>query len=453
MTTNKDKLMVSVSGIRGRAGSALGPREAFNFGCAYGTILGPGSTVALGMDTRLSGTMIKNSVTSGLLACGVNVVYLGIVTTPGTGVMTIELECDGGVVITASHNPGDQNGIKFLQPSGAAQPADVMMKIEEVRQSGRFAFQEGFDVGQETSSGRTHRIHIDKTLPLVDVTGISSRRFRVVLDSINGAGCVGVSTLLSKLGCEIIHINGEPNGEFAHQPEPIKEHLADLCNAVRDNKADVGFALDPDGDRLVVVDETGNFPGEEYTLALSTLYVLSHRKGKIATNLSTSRMIDDIAAKFGSEVVRTPTGEANVVAGILNEDCIFGGEGNGGVIEPRVSYVRDSFVGIAYILQLLFETQKTISELISEIPAYQISKTKLPIPDNADDALNAIKECFINEPGIRIDESDGFRADTADSWILARKSNTEPIIRVFAEAPTLSAADDLIDKAMAAINA
>ncbi len=446
-----DRLMISVSGIRGPAGTALGPREAFDYGCAFAAFLGPGSRVALGTDTRPSGSMIKNSIAAGLLACGVDVISLGVVTTPGTAVMVRHLDCDGGVVVTASHNPADQNGIKLLSAAGACLSAEDMQQVARIRQTGDFAFQGGDRIGTETAVGRANRIHVDRVLSLVDVTGISSRRFHVALDTVNGAGCTGAATLLSKLGCEVVHLNDEPDGRFGRGPEPVADNLADLCNAVRGRRADVGFALDPDGDRLAIVDETGYCPGEEYTLALCVAYTLAHRTGAIATNLSTSRMVEDIAAEKGTAVVRTPTGEANVVAALSDGRCIFGGEGNGGVIDTRISGVRDSFLGMALVLQHLFETGKTVGELVSALPAYFLAKTKIPLPDNAAGVLAAVGNAFADDTDAAIDESDGIRVALPDRWLLVRRSNTEPIIRIFAEAPDMVAAEDLLDRARAAI--
>lgn len=440
-----DVLIVSVSGVRGTVGGTLTAEVAMQLGCAFGSMLGPGKKVALGRDSRPSGTMIKNAVTAGLLSCGVDVVNLGIVTTPGVALMTRLLEADGGVIITASHNPHPYNGIKFLQPSGVALPAEQANRLKEIWQGGKFTTQAGLDVGTETINSRTHPMHIDAVLAVTDVTGVASKRFKVVLDSINGAGCVVTPMLLSKLGCEVIHINGQPTGQFVHTPEPIEENLTGLCDAVRKHKAAIGFAQDPDADRLVVVDENGRFIGEEYTLALAGRFVLSHRKGKIATNLCTSRMIDDLAAEVDCEVIRTPTGEANVVAAMMAEGCIFGGEGNGGVIEPRVVPVRDSLVGMAMILQLMAETGKKLSKLAGEIPSYHLVKTKFPCPAGiAPKVADLTRKAFANRPDAKFNEEDGLRIDQLDSWVSVRASNTEPIMRIIAEAPSQQSAEALV---------
>ena len=251
--------------------------------------------------------------------------------------------------------------------------------------------------------------------------------------------------LLARLGCEVVHLHGEPTGLFAHRPEPVEENLGDLCQAVREHAAAVGFAQDADADRLAIVDEQGEFIGEEYTLALATAFALRHRKGKVATNLVTSRMIDDVAAAAGCEVVRAPTGEANVVEAIRREGCVFGGEGGGGVIDPQVVCVRDSLVGIACVLQYLAETDKTVSELAAEIPRYVMLKTKLPCPaDAADKVIAATREAFASRQDAAFNDDDGLRVDLPEGWVSVRASNTEPILRVTAEAADRDAAEALV---------
>jgi phosphomannomutase len=280
---------------------------------------------------------------------------------------------------------------------------------------------------------------------VADGPAIVAEGFTVVLDSVNGAGCVETPKLLDRLGCKVIHLNGEPTGLFAHPPEPIERNLAGLCQAVREHGADVGFAQDADADRLAIVDEAGRFIGEEYTLALAAAFVLRHRPGKVATNLSTSRMIDDIAAGYGCEVIRTPTGEANVVEAIVREGCVFGGEGGGGAIDPRVVPVRDSLVGMTYVLQYLAETHKTVSQLVDGIPRYVVLKTKLPCPAGAaEKVVAATREAFSGRRSARFNDADGLRIDLPDAWVAVRASNTEPILRIIAEAPTSQAAEALL---------
>lgn len=440
-----DRLMVTVSGVRGTIGSTLTPQVACEFGCAFGTMLGAGKTVVMGRDTRPSGPMIRAAVAAGLMATGVNVVDLGVATTPGTAMMTHRLKADGGVIITASHNPIEYNGIKFLQPNGVCLTAGEAEKLKAIRNSGKFNYVDAEHQGRESQNCRTHADHVDAVCAIVDVTGIAARRFKVVVDSINGAGCLVTPMLLGKLGCEVAHINAEPNGQFAHKPEPIEENLTSLCDAVKKHKAAVGFAQDPDADRLALVDENGKFIGEEYTLALCAAFALRHRKGKIATNLATSRMVDDIAAAAGCSVVRAPTGEANVVEAMFREGCFLAGEGNGGVIEPRVVAVRNSLVGMAYLLQQMAETGKTVSQLVAEIPSYVLVKTKFPCPVEAvSPILERSRKLFASRKDARFNDADGLRVDLAEGWIGVRASNTEPIMRIFAEARDNQIAEGLV---------
>jgi len=440
-----DRLMVGVSGVRGTIGTTLTPAVACDFGAAFGTMLGAGKTVVIGRDGRTSGPMVRNAVTAGLLACGVNAIDLDIATTPGVALMTSHLGADGGVVITASHNPAPYNGIKFLQPSGTGLTDDDAGKLKDIWAARQFALVDADRQGAASSDATTHAVHIDTICSMTDVTGVADKRFKVVLDSVNGAGCIVTPMLLSKLGCEVVHLNGEATGRFAHPPEPIEENLGELCAAVRKHAAAVGFAQDADADRLAIVDENGAFIGEEYTLALAAAFVLRKRTGALATNLATSRMIDDLAAAAGCRVVRTPTGEANVVEGLLREGAIFGGEGGGGVIDPRVVPVRNSLVGMAMILQQMAETGKTITRLVADIPRYVMIKTKFPCPaDAAEKVAAAAREAFAAREGASFNDADGLRIDLPEGWVCARASNTEPIMRIIAEAPTQQAAESLI---------
>jgi phosphomannomutase len=436
--------MVSVSGVRGTIGTTLTAQVACDFGCAFGAMLGAGATATIARDTRPSGQMIRSAVAAGLAASGVNVIDLGIVTTPGAALMTRRLGAAGGVIITASHNPPQYNGIKFLQPHGPCLTAQKAQQLKEIWQQRRFVPADAAHTGSETRNDKTHRTHVDAVLQLVDVTGIIPRRFKVVLDSVNGAGCVGTAMLLAALGCEVAHINADPNGLFAHEPEPIEKNLTDLCAQVRRHKAHVGFAQDPDADRLVVVDEKGRFIGEEYTLALAAAFVLRHRKGDLATNLATSRMIDDIAAAAGVRVFRSPTGEANVAQAMAEHGCIFGGEGNGGVMEPRVVAVRNSFVGIAYILQYMAETNQPLSALVDAIPRYVMVKTKFPCPAGvAPRVAEAARKTFAGNAAAKFNDQDGLRIDLPEGWVSVRASNTEPIMRIMSEARDAATADAL----------
>lgn len=442
-----DRLMVSVSGVRGVVGGSMTPEVACRFGRAFGTMLGAGRTVAIGRDTRKSGPALQEAITAGLLDTGTNVIDLAVASTPAIALTTRQIAADGGVVITASHNPARYNGIKFLQPTGTGLTAADADRLKAIWQSGHFALAEGEARGSESRLATAQARHVEAVLGVCDVGAISARRFKVAVDSINGAGCVSASMLLGKLGCDVVHLNSRPDGNFSHPPEPVEANLGELCEAVRAEGAAVGFAQDADADRLAIVDEKGDFPGEEYTLALATAFVLRKRKGKLATNLVTSRMIDDVAAQAGCEVIRTPTGEANVVAGMLANDCIFGGEGGGGVIEPRVVPVRDSLVGMAYVLQYMAETHQTLSELVARIPRYVMIKTKIPCgPDAAVKVSAAARKAFETRGGAVFNEADGLRIDLGDGWVCVRASNTEPILRIIAESPSARVAEALVNE-------
>jgi len=362
--------------------------------------------------------------------------------------MTRFLEADGGVVITASHNPTEWNGIKLLRNDGIAYPADQITQVHQLYYDKQFDLQPAISVGQANQNSKAHAVHTDKVLQICDRTLIQSKRFKVVLDSINGAGCVVSAQLLSSLGCEVVHLNNRPNGLFAHTPEPTATNLADLGPEVTKHKAVIGFAQDPDADRLAVIDEKGNYIGEEYTLALAAQYVYRKKQGTSAANLSTSRMIDDIAKSAGSQVIRTPVGEAHVANTMLAKDCVIGGEGNGGIIDTRVVPVRDSLVGMALILQLLAETGKTVSELVAEIPCYHMQKTKFAIgQDQAQAILEKVRQHYETHAkggSVQIDVRDGIRIDLSDGWVHLRASNTEPIMRLIAESNDPALTETLI---------
>ena len=447
---SNEQLIVSVSGVRGKVGITLSAETAFEFGCAFATLLarakgGGKTTVVIGRDSRPTGAMIQNATMAGLMSCGADVVDIAIATTPGVGLMTRLLEADGGMVVTSSHNPLPYNGLKFLQPIGSALRADDARALKALWETKDFDRAGHDETGTQTATGQTHTRHVDSVCDLIDTTAIAAKRFKVVVDCVNGAGCIVTPMLLGELGCEIVTLNGEPTGQFAHMPEPTVENLTDLCDAVKKHKAAVGFAQDPDADRLALVDENGVFIGEEYTLALCAAWVLRHRKGPVGANSSTSRMINDIAAAAGVDVARGPTGEANVVQAMQEAGAIFGGEGNGGVIEPRVVLVRDSLVGMAYVLNYLAETGKTLSELVAEIPSYTFIKTKLECPQGtAEQVIERVKRTLAGHDDVELDEADGLRVDLPDSWYSVRASNTEPIMRIFAEAPTAEEAESLI---------
>ncbi len=425
--------------MRGIVGENLTDSVAADYGSAFGTFLKnihagkkEKLSVCIGRDSRRSGQMLKSAVTAGLCAVGIDVIDLEMVTTPGVGIMLRQLGCAGAVSITASHNPIQYNGIKLLLGDGVAPPPESAGQIKQCFLDKNFAFVDSPHCGQVSSNKQTDSTHIARVLGIVDQETIAAKKFKVVLDSVNGAGGPVTKKLLAKLGCKVAAINDEPTGIFAHRPEPTARNLTGLCEVVKEKEAEIGLAQDPDADRLAVVDENGTYIGEEYTLALAAKYIFSKKTGRAATNLSTSRMLDDVAEKAGGQVIRTAVGEANVAAAMLEHNCIIGGEGNGGVIDLRVGPIRDSLVGIALVLQLMAETGKTVSELVSEIGGYYMSKEKF-VADKlqAQQILNSAKETF---PDAKLNTTDGCRFDFDDGWLHLRASNTEPVMRLIVEA-------------------
>jgi len=446
-----EQLIISVSGMRGIIGRNLTASVAVEYGVAFGTFLhatrtGTRLSVCIGMDSRPSGPMLKSAVTAGLADAGVDVIDLGLVTTPCVGISLRELGCAGGVVITASHNPIRYNGIKLLLDNGIAPSPEVAAKIRQYFFDKNFTHTDSIHCGKVTSDNQADDRHLAKVLRIIDKEKIAARKFKVALDSVNGAGGRVTKMLLAELGCEVSAVNDEPTGLFAHGPEPTAENLQGFCRVVKAKGADVGFAQDPDADRLAIVDENGTYIGEEYSLALAAKYIFSKKTGTAATNLSTSRMIDDIARQAGGQVIRTPVGEANVASAMLDHDCIIGGEGNGGVIDLRVGLIRDSLVGIALVLQLMAETGKTISQLAREIGGYYMSKDKFAAgQDQAPQIFESAKKIFA---GANLNATDGCRFDFDDGWLHIRASNTEPVIRVIVEAKDQVAAQKYIDAVM-----
>ncbi len=455
-----EALMIGVSGMRGTIGGTLTPEVVGRMAAAFAVWVkthvpvGKAPKIVIGRDSRPSGFWVRDAAAAALVSAGCELIDLDIVTTPGVAMMAKHLGADAAIVITASHNPIEWNGLKFLNAEGVAPPPADAAKIKAIYDAGETNNVRVQSLIPPTRNGDTHALHVKRVLEHVDVLGISTKRFKVVLDSVNGAGCVATATLLNKLGCQLVHLHATPNGQFPHEPEPTEKNLVGLAEAVRKHKADVGFAQDPDADRLAIVDENGKYIGEEYSLALATKYILATRPGGIAvTNLSTSRMLDDIAAAAGGRVIRTPVGEANVIVAIKEHNAVIGGEGNGGVIDPRIVGGRDSLVGIAYVLGLMARSGKTVSGLVAETPRYEIVKHKFDCRrEDATRAVEAVKKAFVSE---KVDVQDGIRIDWPDAWVHARASNTEPIMRIIAEAPTrevalakIAAVQKVVDEAL-----
>ncbi len=439
-------LMVGVSGIRGLVGQTLTPQVALEFAQAYGTLLG-GGRVVLARDTRPSGEMFASAAAAGLIASGCQVTELGVAMTPTVGRAIRDGGYRGGASVTASHNPGEWNGLKFFDDMGVAPDPEFARKLAETQASGAFRLRtSGFAAIQLDAQAGAR--HAEAVRAAVEVDLAPLRGTRVVLDSVNGAGCADTPGFLRSLGCEVIHLNGEPTGLFAHRPEPIRENLSQLCDAVRQSGAAIGFAQDPDADRLAIVDERGEYIGEEFTLALSVWSVLARRKGAVAANLSTSRMIDDIAARFGASVLRTPVGESHVARAMRSANAAIGGEGNGGVIDPRICWVRDSLSAASLVLQLMASTGKAVSGLVGELPRYAAIKEKFECSrERIEQAVRAVIAAMSRE---RLNTSDGVRIDFADGWVHLRASNTEPIVRIIGEATSPAGAEALVGRVRAA---
>ena len=445
------ELIVSVSGIRGIVGESLTPDVVVDFARAYGTLL-EGGTVVLGRDSRPSGEMFARAAAAGLIAAGCRVIDIGVAMTPTVAHAIRFGEYDGGLVITASHNPDQWNGMKLLDERGLAPDAARAARLSAIRERGEYRqVRAGFE--PLTTDDQAGERHVEAVQAAVECDLRPLAGMRVVLDSVNGAGGIHSGAFLTSFGCDLVHINDEPTGLFAHGPEPIAENLTQLCDKVRSAGAAVGFVQDPDADRLAVVDEHGAFIGEEYTLALAVRSVLSRRLGPVATNLSTSRIIDDIAADYGAPVFRTPVGEAHVARAVLEHDCVIGGEGNGGVIDPRISPVRDSLSAMSHILQLMAASGKSVSALVAEIPRYTMVKQKFACEaGRIAEALRAVaatRDDF-GGSGVRMDESDGLRIDTPNGWVQIRASNTEPIVRIIAEASDADVCHALIQRVRSA---
>jgi len=425
------QLIVSISGIRGIVGDGLGPREVVRFGLAFGTYLKAGKVV-LGRDSRPSGPMVAAALRAGLLATGCHVIDVGILSTPGISLMVTHLRAQGGASVTASHNPLPYNGIKMLADQGMGLNRQRGQAVVDLYDREAFT-QVGTDhVGGVETFGDAAEVHAERAAAIVDAGAVRARHLRVAVDAVNGAGGREMRLLLERLGCEVVVINGEPTGRFGRAPEPLPENLGDLGRTVREREAAIGLALDPDADRLALVDEKGRPIGEEYTLALACRHRMTQHRGPLAANLSTSRMIDDVAEEAGVPLYRTPVGEVNVAEAILQNGCVVGGEGNGGVIDPRVAPVRDSLVGAALVLEMMAVRGVPLSELAAALPVYTMVKDKAAVGTSPlANLLKAIRQRF---PDARADERDGLHLAWDAGWVHIRASNTEPILRVMAEA-------------------
>jgi phosphomannomutase len=441
-------LIVSVSGIRGIIGRSLTPDAACRFATALGTYLN-GGRVVLSRDSRPSGRMLRSAVTAGLTAAGCSVEDIGIAPTPTVGIAVRQLGAAGGIQITASHNPAPWNGLKMFGPDGAVLPADRGRQVQQLFETGGLKYAAWDAIGMARVTPDVVEEHIKLVTDAVSAGTVHAARFRVLLDGNGGAGGPLGANLLRQLGCEVVEHACDSDGVFVHEAEPIPAHLVDVGPQVVRAEAAVGFVLDPDADRLALIDETGTSVSEELTLALAVKYRLQQKRGPVVVNMSTSRVIEDVAREAGCEFRRSAVGEANVVAGMRATGAVIGGEGNGGVIDPRIGWVRDPFIGMAMILNLMADQGQTLSELVASLPAYAMLKTKYAVSkERLAAALEAIERRW---PDAKVNREDGLRLDWADRWLHVRPSNTEPVVRVIAESPTEAETKKLCDEAAACL--
>ena len=449
-------LIKSISGIRGTIGGFQGenltPIDAVKYAAAYGSWVKQqreknNYTVVVGRDARISGNMMQQLVMNTLIGLGIHVVDLDLSTTPTVEIAVMLEHADGGIILTASHNPKQWNALKLLNHKGEFLDANEGQKILDIADNENINFSEVDDLGKITSNQAYIDLHIDEILdlPLVDVEAIKKAKFKVVVDGVNSTGGIAVPALLEALGVEPVKLYCDPTGEFPHNPEPLKEHLGDLMNRVVDERADFGIVVDPDVDRLAFVDENGGMFGEEYTLVAVADYVLQHTPGNTVSNMSSSRALRDITEKRNGNYTASAVGEVNVVVKMKETNAVIGGEGNGGIIYPELHYGRDSLVGIALFLSYLADLRISVSALRKTYTSYFMSKKKIQLtPElDVDELLKAMEVKYASE---EINIIDGVKIDFDDNWVHLRKSNTEPIIRIYTEAKSQEEADHLADK-------
>lgn len=453
-------LIKSISGIRGTIGGKVGdnltPVDAVKFASAYGTFLkersgkmeaGRKLKVVIGRDARISGPMIHNLVMNTLLGLGIDVIDLGLSTTPTVEIAVPMEKADGGIILTASHNPKQWNALKLLNEKGEFLSGKEGELILEIAESEAFDFAEVDDLGEITINDSYMDIHIDEVLdlPLVDADLVKTKKYKVVVDAVNSSGGIIIPRMLELMGVECVKLYCEPTGHFPHNPEPLKEHLGDICKLVVEEKADFGIVVDPDVDRLAFISNDGEMFGEEYTLVAIADYVLSKTPGNTVSNMSSSRALRDITNKHNGSYQASAVGEVNVVELMKKTNAIIGGEGNGGIIYPESHYGRDSMVGVALFLTYLANQEKTVAELRASYPQYYMSKNKIELTPqiDVDAVMKKIANIYKSE---NITTIDGVKIDFATEWVHLRKSNTEPIIRIYTEAPTQNEADVLASR-------
>ena len=456
-------LIKSISGIRGTIGGKvednLTPIDAVKFAAAYGTWLKQqrqkdNYRVVVGRDARISGEMIQSLVMQTLVGMGIHVIDLGLSTTPTVEVAVPMEHADGGIILTASHNPKQWNALKLLNHKGEFLNGEEGKKILDIAESNDMTFAEVDDLGKITKNEAYIDLHIDEVLelPLVNKKAIADANFKVVVDGVNSTGGIAIPLLLERLGVHPVKLYCDPTGHFPHNPEPLKEHLGDLADAVVKERADFGIVVDPDVDRLAFMDEKGEMFGEEYTLVACADYVLSKNPGNTVSNMSSTRALRDVTEKHGGMYEASAVGEVNVVELMKKNNVVIGGEGNGGIIYPELHYGRDALVGVALFLSVLAEKKMTVSELRVTYPNYYMSKKKIQLTPGLD-VDGILKTMETNYSHEKLTTIDGVKIDFADSWVHLRKSNTEPIIRIYTEAPSQDAADTLADRFISEIKA
>src|SRR5205085_1299115 len=441
-------LKISISGVRGVVGESLTPTLLTRFAQAFGTYVGPGAIV-IGRDTRTAGEMVRQAVVAGLLSSGCRVVDLDICPVPTVQLLVRRRGARGGLAITASHNPAEWNALKFINSAGLFLTAAQARQLLDIYHQGEYVKVPGAEMRSVESSAGAIDLHIKAIMDALGPLPLGERRLRVVVDSCNGAGSIVAPRLLEALGAEVFTVNTTPDGLFPRGAEPVPENLGALCDAVRTCGADVGFAQDMDADRLAVVSERGEAVGEEYTLVLAARYVLARERGPVVANLSTTQVLDAVARAFECPIYRSKIGEANVTEEMQRRGAVVGGEGNGGVIYPRINFARDSLVGMALILHLLASTDRTVSDLLGELPRSFMVKEKLACrSDRIGRVLKRVRAVYARWPQ---DLRDGVKVSTPEGWLLVRASNTEPIIRLVAEGETEEKARRMIEDLRAVV--
>jgi phosphomannomutase len=434
-------LKISISGVRGVIGQSLTPTLLTRFAQAFGTHTGSG-TIVIGRDPRTSGEMVKHAVIAGVLSSGSRVVDIGVCPVPTVQLQVRHRRAHGGIAITASHNPAEWNALKFIGSGGLFLDSGQAREMLDIYHQGEYTKVSGAEIRTVEETDGATDLHIKTILDVLGPLPKTPKPIRVVLDSCNGAGSLVGPKLLEALGAEVIPINVTPDGSFPRPAEPLAENLGDLCAAVKKHHADIGFAQDMDADRLAIVSEQGVPIGEDYTLVLATLYVLGRERGPVVANLSTTSALEDVAKQFGCPIFLTKIGEVNVTDKMQQQSAVIGGEGNGGVIYPRINFARDSLVGMALVLHLLAESAKTVTQLLQSFPRYSIVKERMVCPSQRIPAvLRMLRQKFADFP---MDTRDGIKVMLPEGWFLVRGSNTEPIVRIVAEAKSEGQAKEMV---------